>query len=374
MFKAAVIGGLLLLTALHEHYKHNNDNKKCEVIDYIARNSDILYRMIMEDTKKNDIPMRRLALTRCFNTVFVILSLLLGYSETEEIIRYCWDEYQDFNKNANNVKELLAEIIKNENSNVREIYFVSINSFGMFHNEKKYKFSNFPGHVFLIEQNGNRYYMYQSYINSYTLKDYMDNNGFEITLDEIKKMMNDLITFYLNGEVWNDTHSKIWKDLTTINVGSKYNGFNINGMKFCHLSRRLNKNICYENLRYLIRKYKKLVVLKEDQNKFLIKNIYKNLSDTTKNENERSIVTQIYGNLQKGNYDNPRKEQFNVTNEKLKQKIKNFYTKIEDFKDETLYYSNVFKIRTVYDTDGIKLTELKKRLDTMENELKTKYR
>ena len=62
---------------------------ECKMATYIAQNAETLYRLIMEDTKNNKIPMRVLALTRCFNTVFVILALLLGYKKTNEIIHHC---------------------------------------------------------------------------------------------------------------------------------------------------------------------------------------------------------------------------------------------------------------------------------------------
>ena len=360
------------------------NNTECQMVEYVATNADILFRLIMEDTKKNKIPMRVLTLSRCFNTVFVILSFLLGYSQTNDIIQYCWDEVQDFKINVQNVQTLIDKINKNKNSKGRFLYFVSINAFGMRHSQNQFMQSVFPGHVFLVEQvyvdNKVKYKFYQSYINDFTLKNYMYKVGFDITYDAFIHKMKRLKEFYEYGDIWTNEHRQIWKEISTVDTGDQYIGYNIDGMKFCSYVKEIEKSICYHNVVKLVEKFLKLIDEKENSIAVYLKTENNKLYAYAENDNEKHIIDQMFADFEINGGISGKSEAFenqytkmNEVNNTLKEKLNEYYRNIQHMMEDEKYYSNVFKIKSVYDTDGITTEELKTCLLEMKNELKNQF-
>jgi len=80
----------------------------------------------------------------------------------------------------------------------------------------------FPGHVFVIEKypvddKNTGYHVFQSYINQYDLKGYLNKAGntFDYTHDEMKHLLGNLHTFF-SKPVWDNDCVDIWSKFTKV--------------------------------------------------------------------------------------------------------------------------------------------------------------
>ena len=130
----------------------------------------------------------------------------------------------------------------------------------------------------------------------------------------------------------------------------------------------------------LVEKFLKLIDEKENSIAVYLKTENNKLYAYAENDNEKHIIDQMFADFEINGGISGKSEAFenqytkmNEVNNTLKEKLNEYYRNIQHMMEDEKYYSNVFKIKSVYDTDGITTEELKTCLLEMKNELKNQF-
>jgi hypothetical protein len=219
----------------------------------------------------------KLRTTKCLNTAIMTMFLLLGsegikkseYCSVSKVKQRVLDKNISRNDEMIMFDSMIDDLFSHRETN-RYFYYIMITDGEMLksNDEKNY----FPGHVFVIEKipcgTKNKYKLYQSYINEYTLKGHYqkNNNSMEISEPNLKKIFgktgynaknNNInanikqngISIIFSEKYWNSKTSQFWKKLTYVE-SEKYNGFSTNELKFCYKKVRVSN--CYKILNTLV--------------------------------------------------------------------------------------------------------------------------
>jgi hypothetical protein len=198
-------------------------------------------------------------LTKCLYSAVLIMSIYMDHHSLTHIRKCDVDHVQKYYKEMQNtarsknpnsdfdpstlfLDECRRSILSKVSS--RYLYYVMITNA---HVKSNTSSASFPGHVCVIEKGvENDYYIYQSYINQYSLKDYYDNyGGFKVTKDTIKTIFDELYKLYSNGK-WTTSTTLMWKQFTKTD-GSEFEGHVFKGNSFfCY--RKVQINTCASKL------------------------------------------------------------------------------------------------------------------------------
>jgi len=287
---------------------------RCD-IGYILKN---YIRPIMQ-CLTNDIKeyYMKLLTTKCLNSAVMISFFMLGKEKTLEVANYCdnGDTKKRHQSNIDNNNDIILRhrnIILKNNYKFRYLYYILLTD-GYFTFDDKYKKSAyFPGHVFILEQIPNKpyYYLYQSYINQYDLKQYIEKNNrtLKFQYKKVKKLLDDL-QYILNTDKWDDSCIKKWKEFTHVDTSE------------------LKDSRCKNNFFLCIKRSKVVDCLKHIKlyTKQKLDEIEYNKKINADNSNH---LNNIYGNKQL--YD---KNQIQLTNNEMYYNLKNLYDNIKDKSD-----------------------------------------
>jgi len=255
------------------------------LVEKIAKRPEGFFQFIIKEEPVNKALNSNL-LTKCYNTATTLLYLLtLNKKALDDADVICHEQlYSKSIEQEEKIRrftELKKDIEKPEDS--IELYYILMNVaemdcpvnkssksnylYNLLNNFKKTK--TFPGHVFLLEKvpyidsNGNKdskYYLYQSYINKYTLKDYLEKNGktFEIGKDKILSYIEGMRKLMIEPK-WTKETTKFWKEFTHVN-SSDFNECNFHRIKPCYLKFKMKdiKKILNNYLKYLNNKVKEV--------------------------------------------------------------------------------------------------------------------
>ena len=233
----------------------------------------------------------KIKLSKCLNTAITTIYFLLGDQKTESIVDYCnvsriRKEYSNVNFSIDKYKEysnnLYNDILKKEKKRI--LYYILCTD-GYF----KYKDSQankndafFPGHVFILEQfpyinedgvTDLKYYIYQSYINSYTLYGHFkdNNNTFEISRKEALSLGRN-IRHMFNVDVWDKKCTKFWKKLTHVDVPEYEGHITRNVMLLCY--KKSESTECITKINEFVIKTKNEINYELKNNSNLMNEIY----------------------------------------------------------------------------------------------------
>jgi hypothetical protein len=255
------------------------------LVERIAQRPEGFFQFIIKEKPVNNAVQSNL-LTKCYNTATMLLYLLtLNEKALDKADVICHDQlYEKSITQEEKIKhftELKKDIEKNDNSLC--LYYILMNVADMDCPTKKENNGNylhnllndfkrtktFPGHVFLLEKvpyidkNGvrtSKYFLYQSYINKYTLKDYLNKNGktFEISKDKVLSYIEGMIKLMVEPK-WTKETSKFWKEFTHVN-SSDFNECNFHRIKPCYLKFKMKdiRIILNNYLKYLNGKLKEV--------------------------------------------------------------------------------------------------------------------
>jgi hypothetical protein len=113
----------------------------------------------------------------------------------------------------------------------------------------------FPGHVFVVEKachtrNRNRYNLYQSYVNNYTLRGYsVFNKSFSMSHEIVRDMVESLRSMYTSSQ-WDERHTSFWKRFAHVDT-RMYEGHQFSRVSFmCY--QKANTTQCVEHLRIFV--------------------------------------------------------------------------------------------------------------------------
>jgi hypothetical protein len=133
-----------------------------------------------------------------------------------------YERYKTGQTNNNKTILSMRKNVLNRGIKNRYIYYILMND-GYFPHPEGDKY--FPGHVFIVEkipaseEHPIVYNVYQSYINQYDLKGYLQNsnNTFQYSHDEMKLLMSKLHYILTNG-IWDEKCIQYWKDFTHVDT------------------------------------------------------------------------------------------------------------------------------------------------------------
>lgn len=114
----------------------------------------------------------------------------------------------------------------------------------------------FPGHVYVIEKvwirpDRNRYNLYQSYINNYTLNGHAQNNhSYSMSQAGAQRLVDNLEMMYASP-AWDERYTRFWKQFTHVDT-TRYEGYQFSQQSFfCY--RKANTTNCTANLERFLR-------------------------------------------------------------------------------------------------------------------------
>lgn len=253
-------------------------------VERIAQRPEGFFQFIIKEQPVNRALNSHL-LTKCYNTATTLLYLLtLNKTALDKADVICHDKlYGTSISQEEKIKRFTAlkkDVEKNDNSIC--LYYILMNVAEMDCPVNKNKKGNyletllnnfqstktFPGHVFLLEKvpyinnNGERsskYFLYQSYINKYTLKDYLEKNGktFEVSKEKILSYIEGMRQLMIEPK-WTKETSTFWKEFTHVN-SSDFNECNFHRIKPCYLKFKM------KDVRLILNNYLKYLNNKLDE-------------------------------------------------------------------------------------------------------------
>ena len=203
-----------------------------------------------------DIYTNQLILTKCLNTSVLLTCIALGCENLNKI-KYCDVDntrLRHTSKVDDNSKihlNLINDLTNKLCSKKSYFYYIMLTDGTLY--DKKGSSIYFPGHVFIINKtcvNGfTGYDVYQSYINEYTLNEYL---GFRHKKSgDIIEQIKLLYEYFSIGKDWDDEMVKIWKRLSTVD-STNFIGYSTKGIYICY--KRFFSNTIETNINKFINK------------------------------------------------------------------------------------------------------------------------
>lgn len=157
--------------------------------------------------------------TKCLNTAIMIIIVLIG-KKTFKNIEYCSVQKTEhrnsyINKNNTVMKSLIKSMSKP--FKYTQLYYILITD-GYLRSSNTLEQIYFPGHVLIIERNTEACYtLYQSYINKYDLKSYIQTDECTCyTQQEILRLLGGLQSMLSGNYVWDDDAVNMWYNMTKV--------------------------------------------------------------------------------------------------------------------------------------------------------------
>ncbi len=255
-------------------------NNECDIMTYLTDYVTPIMQILSVHLPDYHMKLRT---TKCLNTSIMTMYLLLGttglkkseYCSVNNIKKRITDENITRLDEMILFDKMINDLFK-RGGKYRYFYYIMITDGEMVRSKNSLYSNNketdqqdyFPGHVFVIEKipcgNINRYKLYQSYINQYTLSGHYqkNNNSMEVSEQDLKDIFgktgvnaknmiinsknkrNGVSTIFMDNE-WNKYTTHAWEKLTYV-PSEKYNGFSTNNLKFCYQKVRVLS--CYKIL------------------------------------------------------------------------------------------------------------------------------
>ena len=188
------------------------------------------------NVKYSDSYVNNIITTKCLNTAVMLTIILLGESKIKHIKKCDVSNtiQRHINKEDNNlvILEQLRKTLLRKNSKYSTMYYIMLTDGNMYNmaNDKIY----FPGHVFLVEKNvDGGYYIYQSFIQKYSLREFIKSNKCSsFRREDVKNMCSFFSKFLRNDYKWDDIAIQEWCKLTSVDT-SKFKTFDTNNIYLC---------------------------------------------------------------------------------------------------------------------------------------------
>lgn len=252
----------------------------CPILNELSKHQNMFLELL--NIKYIDMFKNNTDETKCLNTMIFVLIVILG-KELKKDIFYCNTvdiQTKIDMKITNNIdisKTLKRDIQSNHKGHYIYCVFLSDGNWQKKNKEAKF----FPGHVFCLEKYDNLLYIYQSYINKYTLQQNIRKTK---CAPIAKRIIYDLLFHYGNAcehnLPWNLKNINIWKELTSVDTYEYLEYY------------PKNFNICYK--RFPIKNVEKNVLdflnMQKNTNKKFDRYINKIINNINKSKNGSSTV------------------------------------------------------------------------------------
>lgn len=229
--------------------------KECKLGNILSEYIIPIMQLLTNDLPQYNFKMKT---TKCLNTSIMITIFLLGLKHGSRIIDNCDSSKTNDEKyyitRRSKLNKDLDDIFNTENG--RYIYYILIANNEL--NDKKDNTQVFPGHVFIIEKNDNKYYLYQSYIRQYNLQGYKELvSEFYITKKNLLSIINKIKYILIHAKTWNNKCIQYWKDFTFVDTQYMKNVIIKDTLNICIIKHEIQA--CLENLnKYVDKKLREI--------------------------------------------------------------------------------------------------------------------
>ena len=219
--------------------------KTCNILRLISNYYDVLIQPLSFELSKYYV-IDPSNLTKCLNTSVMIVYLLFRMKGVRKM-KHC--DTVDTRRRIEHGTELFEcsfkqfkkELLSHRSLNESVLFYVMLTDSTRFTNTNSHdgkKPPYFPGHTFLIEKRpNNKFVIYQSYINEFDLKEYLNNNECDTWSEsEISIVVNSIERICKDNSVdneWDSEMNNTWKFITGVNE-KQFVGNNIQGIHFCY--------------------------------------------------------------------------------------------------------------------------------------------
>ena len=264
--------------------------KRCNVVYTLKDYSKPLMQLMTNDLNEYNM---RLLTTKCLNTAVLLIILLLGkkairmadYCDSKKTIERHTSPNSSNINNLNLMSSLEKELLIVQHKK-RYLFYLLITD-AYFPREGGGEDGFFPGHVIVIEKFPSKpnpfYYLYQSYINQYTLHGHFakSNDSVKYTFAQMIKFVENL-KHILTAETWDHQSVKYWKQFTFVDTSTLLGCMSKNKFFLCYQKTVIDE--CTQNVqKYVVKKLKEL-----DKNKHHHDAIY---GDSTKYDDREKPLT-----------------------------------------------------------------------------------
>ena len=159
--------------------------------------------------------------TKCLNTCVMLIYILTGMNNLKMTkkcdVKYTIERNKYTNHDITTLKKLHDCVFKKTMPNERRLIYVLLSD-GYYKKKELKKY--FPGHVFIIEVYGGEFAIYQSYINEYTLNEFIWQfpEYKSIKRNHMKTHLNLLTRITKPNFIWKKQHIESWHRLTQVQV------------------------------------------------------------------------------------------------------------------------------------------------------------
>lgn len=175
--------------------------------------------------------------TKCLNTAVMLIIILIG-SDNIKSIQQCdvqttiQRHISQTDNNTNILKTLKKSLYKKHNNSYMYYIMLTDSKISKYNNSNKSEF--FPGHVFILEKTITQdYYIYQSFIKQYDLRDFLVKNKCQrYKLKDIKYMCSFFSKFLEKDNVWDNEAVENWNKLTNVDT-TKFIGYKTETIYLC---------------------------------------------------------------------------------------------------------------------------------------------
>lgn len=283
---------------------------RCDMAYIIVKYIKPLLQNLSNDIREYNM---QLITTKCLNTAVMMLYFMLGqkglvhsdHCDSRAVINR---HSNGIDTNENILKDMKTSILRKKGK-YRQLYYILMNdNYFPYLNDPNKPDAFFPGHVFILEKIPENYKkgkysynLYQSYINQYDLKGYLEKNDytFKMNFNQVENLL-DKITYILNANYWDNKCIKYWNDFTKVDTSNIY-GSNHRGKLFiCCAKARIDK--CIDNIKkYTKSKLDRLILLdpKYDNDIYGNKDFYSGRVDALTNKQMKEELKNILFDIKK---------------------------------------------------------------------------
>lgn len=239
------------------------------------------------NTTHNHLYSNNLILTKCLNTSVLLTCIVIGCNKLKSIQDCDVDETRERNKihelNTNSKtsftsklsRNLMYDLTKSAPKLKTSFYYVMLTDAYLNHSKDSSKTLYFPGHVFIINKNNitNELHVYQSYINEYDLKKYMQIRNLQTN---IKNSLKHILEHISSKRKWDKSLTNLWYDLSYVNA-KQFEDYETNNILLCY--KKFNSNSIHRNIKRNVNNmYKQITnqINKNNLNSFDLKRSYNN--------------------------------------------------------------------------------------------------
>lgn len=231
----------------------------CSLLSIVRNHLPDVMKLVEDKIKYYDLQ----EVTKCLNTAVVVAALYIG-ENADQFTKQCdvSKVRSDYTNMVGNVRKknqgskfdpslyylrLLKKDLSSRTppsaSSERYIYYIMITDSSKI---------SFPGHVFVVERySDDTLYIYQSYINNYTLQEYYEKNNksFKISREKLLYFLTEMEDVFSRG-TWTKKTTIAWKQLTQVS-SPEFEGVVFKGrVSLCY--RKIKVNDCTATLEMLI--------------------------------------------------------------------------------------------------------------------------